>query len=193
MGNLCISEDAEYTIQPRNNINVLVVGSSGVGKSTIVNKIVYDKVSKPQETTSHQYHYIFNHNMKIKFIDTSGIPHFQRCIPQSLISKCQVVMYVCTGDLDSLDEIISWRKRILHTHKRILVINKKQPISDDLIHKIIDLRITFSNILYFDVDEPNYILEEILLRQIPESTKIQLSAFQKQEEEVYEPLTIQYY
>ena len=87
MGNLCISEDAEYTIQPRNNINVLVVGSSGVGKSTIVNKIVYDKVSKPQETTSnfvflyifiigHQYHYIFNHNMKIKFIDTSGIPHF---------------------------------------------------------------------------------------------------------------------
>ena len=87
MGNLCISEDAEYTIQPRNNINVLVVGASGVGKSTIVNKIVYDKVSKPQETTSiifrnifffsgHQYHYIFNNNLKIKFIDTSGIPHF---------------------------------------------------------------------------------------------------------------------
>ena len=59
MGNLCISEDAEYTIQPRNNINVLVVGASGVGKSTIVNKIVYDKVSKPQETTSIIFRNIF--------------------------------------------------------------------------------------------------------------------------------------
>ena len=59
MGNLCIGEDAEYTIQPRNNINVLVVGSSGVGKSTIVNKIVYDKVSKPQETTSILFTNIF--------------------------------------------------------------------------------------------------------------------------------------
>ena len=60
MGNLCISEDADYTIQPKNNINVLVVGSSGVGKSTIVNKLVYNKGSKPQETTSIFYVLIFS-------------------------------------------------------------------------------------------------------------------------------------
>ena len=71
MGNLCISEDAEYTIQQRNNINVLVVGSSGVGKSTIVNKLVYDKVSKPQETTSiFIYKYFFQATNTITYLIT---------------------------------------------------------------------------------------------------------------------------
>ena len=82
-------------------IKIITLGASGVGKTSILDRIVYNKFSEDMHSTmtDKQNYYLLrdyktkNVKIKLKFIDTAGQEKFCN-LPNQYIRDCHIVLLV---------------------------------------------------------------------------------------------------
>lgn len=130
---------------------VAVVGRTNVGKSTLINSLIGEKISivadRPQTTRNKIMCIMNTHNAQIMFLDTPGIhkPHhklgeYMMKTAESALAEVDAVLFVvdATERRGAGDNYIIDKLKAYHTPV-ILVINKMDKLSDqNKIFSIID-------------------------------------------------------
>lgn len=134
---------------------VAVIGRSNVGKSTLLNHIMEQKLSivtnKAQTTRSRIQLIYTNEEMQIVFLDTPGIQkpknklgEYMLEISESSLKDADIITYVVDIS-DSIGENESYileKLRSLNL-KTVLLINKMDMVSQEKLREIIDMYASF--------------------------------------------------
>ena len=130
---------------------VSVIGRSNVGKSTLLNRILGEKLTiisdKPQ-TTRNKIQLIYtDENMQAIFLDTPGIQtpknklgDYMLKVSMSTLNEVDVITYIVdtTEEIGKLDSEIIEKLKLVNT-KIILLINKTDKISSDNVDEIVEM------------------------------------------------------
>ena len=127
---------------------VAVIGKTNVGKSSIINRLVGEKVSaianKPQTTRTRIKGIVNRENLQIIFLDTPGLHKSKSKLGNIMIEnaieaipEADVVLYVIDASKSSVDEKIIEKLRE-NNKKTILIINKIDLINKEELIKIIN-------------------------------------------------------
>ena len=128
---------------------VAVIGKTNVGKSSIINRLVGEKVSaianKPQTTRTRIKGIANRPNSQIIFLDTPGLHKSKSKLGNVMIEnaiesipEADIVLYVIDASKSSIDEKIM--DKIKETNKKtILIINKIDLIDKEKLASIINL------------------------------------------------------
>ncbi|BFL76366.1 GTPase Era [Finegoldia magna] len=130
---------------------VSVIGRSNVGKSTLLNRILGEKLTiisdKPQ-TTRNKIQLIYtDENMQAIFLDTPGIQtpknklgDYMLKISMSTLNEVDVITYIVdtTEEIGKLDSEIIEKLKLVNT-KIILLINKIDKISSDKVNELVEM------------------------------------------------------
>ena len=128
---------------------VAVIGKTNVGKSSIINRLVGEKVSaianKPQTTRTRIKGIVNRPNSQIIFLDTPGLHKSKSKLGNVMIEnaiesipEADIVLYVIDASKSSIDEKIM--DKIKETNKKtILIINKIDLIDKEKLASIINL------------------------------------------------------
>ena len=127
---------------------VAVIGKTNVGKSSIINRLVGEKVSaianKPQTTRTRIKGIVNRENSQIIFLDTPGLHKSKSKLGNIMIEnaieaipEADVVLYVIDASKSSVDEKIIEKLRE-NNKKTILIINKIDLINKEELIKIIN-------------------------------------------------------
>ncbi|MDU5587003.1 MAG: GTPase Era [Finegoldia magna] len=130
---------------------VSVIGRSNVGKSTLLNRILGEKLTiisdKPQ-TTRNKIQLIYtDENMQAIFLDTPGIQtpknklgDYMLKVSMSTLNEVDVITYIVdtTEEIGKLDSEIIKKLKLVNT-KIILLINKTDKISSDNVNEIVEM------------------------------------------------------
>lgn len=130
---------------------VSVIGRSNVGKSTLLNRILGEKLTiisdKPQ-TTRNKIQLIYtDENMQAIFLDTPGIQtpknklgDYMLKVSMSTLNEVDVITYIVdtTEEIGKLDSEIIGKLKLVNT-KIILLINKIDKISSDKINELVEM------------------------------------------------------
>ncbi|MEQ3280649.1 GTPase Era [Finegoldia magna] len=130
---------------------VSVIGRSNVGKSTLLNRILGEKLTiisdKPQ-TTRNKIQLIYtDENMQAIFLDTPGIQtpknklgDYMLKVSMSILNEVDVITYIVdtTEEIGKLDSEIIKKLKLVNT-KIILLINKTDKISSDNVNEIVEM------------------------------------------------------
>lgn len=130
---------------------VSVIGRSNVGKSTLLNRILGEKLTiisdKPQ-TTRNKIQLIYtDENMQAIFLDTPGIQtpknklgDYMLKVSMSTLNEVDVITYIVdtTEEIGKLDSEIIKKIKLVNT-KIILLINKTDKISSDNVNEIVEM------------------------------------------------------
>lgn len=130
---------------------ITVIGRANVGKSTLLNKIIGEKISiisdKPQ-TTRNKIQCVYSEdNCQIVFLDTPGIQKpknelgkYMLKISKSTLEEVDLVTVMVDESLKigSIDNYIFEEIKVVDTPK-ILLINKIDKLKDEEIFKLIEL------------------------------------------------------
>ena len=130
---------------------VSVIGRSNVGKSTLLNRILGEKLTiisdKPQ-TTRNKIQLIYtDENMQAIFLDTPGIQtpknklgDYMLKVSMSTLNEVDVITYIVdtTEEIGKLDSEIIEKLKLVNT-KIILLINKTDKISSDNVNEIVEM------------------------------------------------------
>ncbi|MDU3117660.1 MAG: GTPase Era [Finegoldia magna] len=130
---------------------VSVIGRSNVGKSTLLNRILGEKLTiisdKPQ-TTRNKIQLIYtDENMQAIFLDTPGIQtpknklgDYMLKVSMSTLNEVDVITYIVdtTEEIGKLDSEIIKKLKLVNT-KIILLINKTDKVSSDNVNEIVEM------------------------------------------------------
>ncbi|MBS5965041.1 MAG: GTPase Era [Finegoldia magna] len=130
---------------------VSVIGRSNVGKSTLLNRILGEKLTiisdKPQ-TTRNKIQLIYtDENMQAIFLDTPGIQtpknklgDYMLKVSMSTMNEVDVITYIVdtTEEIGKLDSEIIEKLKLVNT-KIILLINKIDKISSDKVNELVEM------------------------------------------------------
>ena len=130
---------------------VSVIGRSNVGKSTLLNRILGEKLTiisdKPQ-TTRNKIQLIYtDENMQAIFLDTPGIQtpknklgDYMLKVSMSTLNEVDVITYIVdtTEEIGKLDSEIIEKLRLVNT-KIILLINKIDKIASDKVDELVEM------------------------------------------------------
>ena len=130
---------------------VSVIGRSNVGKSTLLNRVLGEKLTiisdKPQ-TTRNKIQLIYtDENMQAIFLDTPGIQtpknklgDYMLKVSMSTLNEVDVITYIVdtTEEIGKLDSEIIEKLRLVNT-KIILLINKIDKIASDKVNEIVEM------------------------------------------------------
>lgn len=130
---------------------VSVIGRSNVGKSTLLNRILGEKLTiisdKPQ-TTRNKIQLIYtDENMQAIFLDTPGIQtpknklgDYMLKVSMSTLNEVDVITYIVdtTEEIGKLDSEIIEKLKLVNT-KIILLINKTDKISSDKVNELVEM------------------------------------------------------
>ena len=128
---------------------VAVIGKTNVGKSSIINRLVGEKVSaianKPQTTRTRIKGIVNRPNSQIIFLDTPGLHKSKSKLGNVMIEnaiesipEADIVLYVIDASKSSIDEKIM--DKIKEANKKtILIINKIDLIDKEKLASIINL------------------------------------------------------
>ena len=130
---------------------VSVIGRSNVGKSTLLNRILGEKLTiisdKPQ-TTRNKIQLIYtDENMQAIFLDTPGIQtpknklgDYMLKVSMSTLNEVDVITYIVdtTEEIGKLDSEIIEKLRLVNT-KIILLINKIDKIASDKVNELVEM------------------------------------------------------
>ena len=130
---------------------VSVIGRSNVGKSTLLNRILGEKLTiisdKPQ-TTRNKIQLIYtDENMQAIFLDTPGIQtpknklgDYMLKVSMSSLNEVDVITYIVdtTEEIGKLDSEIIEKLKLVNT-KIILLINKIDKISSDKVNELVEM------------------------------------------------------
>ncbi|CAL6018403.1 Rab1a [Hexamita inflata] len=99
----------QHLLGTKPQISVTLVGSMGVGKSTLIQKLVYDQFVIEQKSTINPSCSKMNLNgMSIRLWDTAGQEQF-RTFTFKYISRSHIVLIVCDStDLQSIKDLNEW-------------------------------------------------------------------------------------
>lgn len=127
---------------------VAVIGKTNVGKSSIINRLVGEKVSaianKPQTTRTRIRGIVNRENSQIIFLDTPGLHKSKSKLGNvmienaiSTISEADIILYVIDASKNGVDERII--EKIKESKKKtILVINKIDLVNKEELIEIIN-------------------------------------------------------
>lgn len=130
---------------------VSVIGRSNVGKSTLLNRVLGEKLTiisdKPQ-TTRNKIQLIYtDENMQAIFLDTPGIQtpknklgDYMLKVSMSTLNEVDVITYIVdtTEEIGKLDSEIIEKLRLVNT-KIILLINKIDKIASDKVNELVEM------------------------------------------------------
>ena len=130
---------------------VSVIGRSNVGKSTLLNRVLGEKLTiisdKPQ-TTRNKIQLIYtDENMQAIFLDTPGIQipknklgDYMLKVSMSTLNEVDVITYIVdtTEEIGKLDSEIIEKLRLVNT-KIILLINKIDKIASDKVDELVEM------------------------------------------------------
>ena len=129
-------------------VNVMTIGSSGVGKSSIIKRIkdgVFDEFTQTTigmgySTINRKYEQK-NLTICINFLDTMGLENYQDIIPPQHIRNSQIALLVFDS-LKTLDDLIEKWYRFLKENNnnnslRFILVGNKSDIFDDEKEEII--------------------------------------------------------
>ncbi|MDD6906792.1 MAG: GTPase Era [Finegoldia magna] len=130
---------------------VSVIGRSNVGKSTLLNRVLGEKLTiisdKPQ-TTRNKIQLIYtDENMQAIFLDTPGIQtpknklgDYMLKVSMSTLNEVDVITYIVdtTEGIGKLDSEIIEKLKLVNT-KIILLINKIDKISSDKVNELVEM------------------------------------------------------
>ncbi len=130
---------------------VSVIGRSNVGKSTLLNRILGEKLTiisdKPQ-TTRNKIQLIYtDENMQAIFLDTPGIQtpknklgDYMFKVSMSTLNEVDVITYIVdtTEEIGKLDTEIIEKLKLVDT-KIILLINKIDKTSSDKVNELVEM------------------------------------------------------
>lgn len=130
---------------------ISVIGRSNVGKSTLLNRVLGEKLTiisdKPQ-TTRNKIQLIYtDENMQAIFLDTPGIQtpknklgDYMLKVSMSTLNEVDVITYIVdtTEEIGKLDSEIIEKLRLVNT-KIILLINKIDKIASDKVNELVEM------------------------------------------------------
>ena len=130
---------------------VSVIGRSNVGKSTLLNRVLGEKLTiisdKPQ-TTRNKIQLIYtDENMQAIFLDTPGVQtpknklgDYMLKVSMSTLNEVDVITYIVdtTEEIGKLDSEIIEKLRLVNT-KIILLINKIDKIASDKVDELVEM------------------------------------------------------
>ncbi|MFQ9979862.1 MAG: GTPase Era [Finegoldia magna] len=130
---------------------VSVIGRSNVGKSTLLNRVLGEKLTiisdKPQ-TTRNKIQLIYtDENMQAIFLDTPGIQtpknklgDYMLKVSMSTLNEVDVITYIVdtTEEIGKLDSEIIEKLSLVNT-KIILLINKIDKIASDKVNELVEM------------------------------------------------------
>tara|TARA_Y200000002_G_C22551887_1_gene608584 strand:- start:269 stop:922 length:654 start_codon:yes stop_codon:yes gene_type:complete len=136
------NNDKKYTIKKQ--IKCVILGDSGVGKTSIIQKFQNNNFNTYNETTlgaiywELPYQYSDDLEIKINFWDTAGQERYQSLIPM-YVRNCDII--ILTFDLTNMDSFINLKKWLLFTKNnysrtRIIVLGNKEDLS--IYHRVED-------------------------------------------------------
>jgi len=162
-------------------IKILLLGESGVGKTSILLKYTENKFSKSYLPTigidyKTKILEINNHNIKIKIWDTAGQEKFRNLTSTYFVNSNGIFIIFDLGDKLSFDRINDWMKQINYYLYSIdvpivLLGNKYDNHNREVNEKIIEDLSNFYHFKYFNVsalkniginEAFNYMINEIL-------------------------------
>jgi len=116
------------------HIKIVIIGSSGVGKTSILTRYIHDIYDGGiQHTIGVEYSQKIVENHKLEIWDLSGIERF-RSIVRSYYNKCSVALLVFDlANVKSLYDLIEWIKdiRTVNTEKVVFIlVGNKSDISN---------------------------------------------------------------
>ena len=163
---------------------VSIVGRTNVGKSSIINSLVKEKVAaianKPQTTRTAIRAIVNRDNLQIIFIDTPGIHKPKTKLGDTMIetafgvvSDVDVVLFVIDATSESIgkgDSIILEKIKEAKS-KAILIINKIDLVSKEALAELIDL---YKNEYDFEAIIPVSVVKKINLETIIEEIEKKL-------------------
>lgn len=130
---------------------ISVIGRSNVGKSTLLNRVLGEKLTiisdKPQ-TTRNKIQLIYtDENMQAIFLDTPGIQtpknklgDYMLKVSMSTLNEVDVITYIVdtTEEIGKLDTEIIEKLKLVDT-KIILLINKIDKTSSDKVNELVEM------------------------------------------------------
>ena len=130
---------------------VSVIGRSNVGKSTLLNRVLGEKLTiisdKPQATRNKIQLIYTDENMQAIFLDTPGIQtpknklgDYMLKVSMSTLNEVDVITYIVdtTEEIGKLDSEIIEKLRLVNT-KIILLINKIDKIASDKVDELVEM------------------------------------------------------
>ncbi|XP_077996736.1 ras-related protein Rap-2b-like [Glandiceps talaboti] len=160
---------------------LIVMGATGVGKSSIISRFLYGKFSeKHRETVEEMHAQDFNisgHRLHLEVLDTSGsfsFPAMQKIYIET--GDVFVLVYSVT-DKDSFEEIVRLRNLILDGKKNestIIVVGNKSDLEDDrqVHYAFADLLAVDWDLQYIETSAKTNSNIEDLFEQIFKSVKL---------------------
>lgn len=134
---------------------VSVIGRPNVGKSTLLNKVIGEKISiisdKPQTTRNKIQMVYTDEDSQIVFLDTPGVQRpknklgeYMLGISRSSLSEVDVITFVVDNSLElgKLDSYILNQLKNIDTPK-VLIINKIDLLSEDEVNKLVEKFATY--------------------------------------------------
>ncbi|MDY6072630.1 MAG: GTPase Era [Eubacteriales bacterium] len=164
---------------------VTIVGKSNVGKSTLMNALIGEKIAivsnKPQTTRNKITGILNKQNMQVVFLDTPGIhnpktklgEYMSKSVDEAIKGIDMLIMVIEPGYITKIDYEIA--ENFKSTKNKILVINKIDTVKKDKVLAAIDefSAYNFDEIIPISARNGDGLeeLERIIYSRIPEGPK----------------------
>ncbi|CAL6018405.1 Rab_family GTPase [Hexamita inflata] len=102
------THETQRLIKTKFQISVTLIGSMSVGKSTLIQKLVYDQFCEQKSTINPSCSKLILNGIQVRLWDTAGQEQFRSFTIKS-INKSNVIFIVCDStDEQSIKELYEW-------------------------------------------------------------------------------------
>jgi small GTP-binding protein len=164
--------------QQSNTYKIVLVGDSCVGKSSIVNKFVYNSFHEFQQTTigasfAAKNILIDNKKSRIQIWDTAGQERYRSLVPMYYRNSSAAIVVYDVTDKKTFENAIIWCEEIKKNTENciITIVGNKYDLENQIDKKEIEEYINKNNILHTEVSAKNGINIENLFIDIVKTIK----------------------
>ncbi len=153
------TETDNWTMSSR-DLNVSIAGLDGVGKTSIINKLLREEISETYSTFGINQEIVKIDGLRLGLTDLGGKEPFRKSLWRSYISKSDALIYVVDAtNLETMHESKTWFVRALKWIKRdspilILINTWDKPVEEETlksISKMFETSIDFQNVDCFSI------------------------------------------
>ena len=159
--------------QQLNTYKIVLVGDSCVGKSSIVNKFVYNSFHEFQETTigasfASKNILIDDKKSKIQIWDTAGQERYRSLVPMYYKNASAALVVYDVTDKKTFENAIIWFEEIKKNTENciIAIVGNKHDSENQIDKKEIEEYVNKNNILHIEVSAKNGLNIENLFTKI---------------------------
>ena len=164
--------------QQLNTYKIVLVGDSCVGKSSIVNKFVYNSFQKYQETTigasfAAKNILIDDQKSRIQIWDTAGQERYKSLVPMYYKNASAALIVYDLTEKKTFDNAMIWFEEITKNTEKCLIalVGNKYDLENQIDKKEIEEYVNKNNILHIEVSAKNGLNIENLFTKIVKKIK----------------------